>query len=231
MNFDGLISSFSSAYQVVVTRILLYLPNLIAGILVFWLGLILANWIYKLTKKSLAVIKFEKLVESSGFSKFLAQSEIQTKVEEIIALIVKWSVIIIVLITTLNILGLTSLSLVLERALAYVPNVISASLVLAVGLILAGVVESLLKGVLVPLDVKTGRLTAKVGSYLIAVLAVMAALQELGIAQDLIRAIYFGFILSLSLAFGLAVGLGSKDLIKKVLEKWYSDLIKKHSAK
>ncbi len=227
MNWDSWFNSFSEAYKIIIERILLYIPNLIGGILVFWLGLLVAGWLYKLTKKSLALVQFNKLVDSSGFGKFLAQGEIQTKVEEIIALLVKWTVIVVVLISSLNILGLKGISRILEEALAYVPNVISASLVLAIGLILAGVVESLLKGVLVPLDVRTGRLSAKVGSYFVAVLAVMAALQELGIAQDLIQAMYFGLISALALAFGLAVGLGSKDLVKRLLEEWYDDLTKK----
>lgn len=232
MNLATLLSqwgaSLQAAWQVVFTQILLFIPNLLAGVVVFWLGSIFANWAYKATQKALHMVQFDKMVNGSGLGQFLKRAEIKTKIEDIIATIVKWLVLIIVLITTLNILGLTGVSALLEKILSYLPQVVSATIVLALGLVLAGVVESLLKGALIPFDVKLGRLVGKVGSYLVAVLAVMAAFQELGIAQDLIRSIYMGFILSISLAIGLSVGLGSKNIVEQIITDWYKELNRKH---
>ncbi len=98
-------------------------------------------------------------------------------------------------------------------------------------MVLAGLVESLLKGAIISIDLKLGRLVGKIGSYLVAILAVMAAFQELGIAQDLIRTIYIGFVLSLSLALGLSFGLGSKKIVEEMMMRWYKELNKKAKNK
>ncbi|NOY14781.1 MAG: hypothetical protein GXP43_01035 [bacterium] len=234
MIFNQIISAWSGslqmAWQVVFNQILLFLPNLLAGILVFWLGAILANWVYQLVKKTLDMVQLEKMVNGSGLGQFLKRAEVKTRFDEIIALIVKWLVLIIVLITTLNILGLSGISGLLERVLSFIPRVFSAGVVIAIGLVLAGIIESLLKGALIPFDIKLGRLIGKIGSYLVAILAVMAAFQELGIAQDLIRAIYMGFILSFSLAVGLSIGLGSKNTVEKIINQWYQSLNRKTKA-
>ena len=221
-------SSLQAAWQIVFTQIVLFIPNLLASILVFWLGTIIANWTYRLVKKTLDMIQLEKMINGSGLSQFLKRAEVRTKIDEIIAVIIKWLVLIITLITALNILGLTGISALLEQILGYIPQVISAAVVLAVGLVLAGVVEGLLKGAIIPFDVKLGRLVGKIGSYLVAILSVMAAFQELGIAQDLIRAIYMGFILSIALAVGLSLGLGSKDIVKQIITNWFQEINRKH---
>jgi len=231
MNLDQVIASWSGslsmAWQVIFTKIVLFLPSFLAGVVVFWLGVIIANWCYHLTKKLVILSRLEKAVDDSGLGQFLQRAEVTTKVEEVIAQAVKWLILAVVLITTLNILGLSGVSALLERVLSFIPRVLSAAVVLAIGLVLAGLVESVIKGAIIPFDIKLGRLVAKISSYLVAVLSVMAALQELGIAQDLIRAIYAGFILSFALAVGLSFGLGSKDIVQEIVTSWYHSLSKR----
>ena len=53
------------------------------------------------------------------------------------------------------------------------------------------------------------------------VVTVLAAISELGIAQEFILIIFIGFVVMISLGFGLALGLGGKDLVSKILNDWY----------
>ena len=62
---------------------------------------------------------------------------------------------------------------------------------------------------------------AKVSSYLVMTLSVMAAISELGIASEFIMILFIGMVSALALGVGLAVGLGGKDLVSRLLEKWY----------
>ncbi len=128
MNFNQILDvwgySLKTAWNVVFTRILLFLPNLIASLILFWLGVVFANWLYRLTKTTLNMVKLDKLVNSAGLSQFLKRAEITAKVEEVIATIVKWLVLIVVLISSLNILGLTGVSGLLGRILSFLPQVI-----------------------------------------------------------------------------------------------------------
>jgi len=121
-------------------------------------------------------------------------------------------------------LGIPTISQVLNSVLSFIPRIVSAIFVLGLGVILAGVIESLVKGAVGQFDVKLGRLLGKIASYIMVIVGAMAAFNELGIAKELINIIFIGLISTLSLGFGLAIGLGAKDLVSKILTDWYQRL-------
>lgn len=210
----------------VLASVIAFLPNLLGALAVFIFGLVLGGWLKAVVVKLFSLIQLSALVKKSGFNQFLEKAEVKLKLEEILGGTVRWLVIFVFSVTAINILGLTTVSEVLTGVLAYIPRVISAVLVLTVGALLAGLVEGLIKGALGQIDVKTSRLFGKVGSWLIMVFATLAAINELGIAQSLINSLFIGFVAMLALGFGLAIGLGAKDLVAEVLGEWYQNFKK-----
>ncbi|HUV47324.1 MAG TPA: hypothetical protein VMW29_04265, partial [Candidatus Bathyarchaeia archaeon] len=59
--------------------------------------------------------------------------------------------------------------------------------------------------------------------YLIVIFASLAAINELKIAQALVNSLFIGFVAMLALGIGLALGLGAKDLVSRVLNEWYDN--------
>lgn len=218
--------AFMVALSNILTGVLSFLPQLLAALLLFLLGLILAKWAKKLVVKVLNAVKLSKLVEKTGFEKFLQKAEVKTKIEVILGELVRWLIILVFFVATVNVLGLTTVSLVLNSILAYVPKVVSAVLILTGGVLLAGVVESVIKGALVQIDIKTARLLAKVASYLVVIFTILTSINELGIAQSFVNAIFIGVIATLALGLGLAIGLGAKDLVNQLLSEWYQQFKK-----
>jgi len=223
--------AFMVALSNILTGMLSFLPQLLAALLLFLLGLILAKWAKKLIVKLLNAVKLSKLVETTGFEKFLQKAEVKTKIEVILGELVRWLIILVFFVATVNVLGLTTVSLVLNTILAYIPQVISAVLILTGGVLLAGVVESVIKGALVQIDIKTARLLAKVASYLVVIFTILTSINELGIAQSFVNAIFIGVIATLALGLGLAIGLGAKDLIGQILDEWYQQFKKEIKKK
>jgi len=219
--------SFFVAVATILTNIISYIPTILGAILVFLLGMILSKWMSSLVVKFLGLIKLSSLFQKVGFSPFLQKAEIKVKLEEIIGGIVRWLVILIFFVTAVNILGLTTVSLVLNNILGYIPRVISAILILALGVLLAGFVENFVKGTLVQVDLKVSLLLGKVASYLVVIFSTLAAINELGIAQSFINILFMGVVAALSLGLGLSFGLGAKDLVGSVLEDWYKNFKKK----
>ena len=219
--------SFFVAVATILTNIISYIPTILVAILVFLLGMILSKWMSSLVVKFLGLIKLSSLFQKVGFSPFLQKAEIKVKLEEIIGGIVRWLVILIFFVTAVNILGLTTVSLVLNNILGYIPRVISAILILALGVLLAGFVESFVKGTLVQVDLKVSLLLGKVASYLVVIFSTLVAINELGIAQSFINILFMGVVAALSLGLGLSFGLGAKDLVGRVLEDWYKNFKKK----
>lgn len=204
------------------TQFFNFLPSLFGALLIFVLGLILAKWAKIIIVKVLSAVKLDKISRKIGLEPFLSQADIKLKAEVIIGEIARWLIIIVFFIAGVNVLGLTTIGSVLASVLSYVPTIVSAILILTIGVLLAGLVEGLIKGAVNQIDPKTGRLLSKVASYLVIVVAALAAINELGIAQSLINILFIGIITTLALGVGLALGLGAKDLVSKMLMDWYN---------
>ncbi|OGY19828.1 MAG: hypothetical protein A2900_01855 [Candidatus Chisholmbacteria bacterium RIFCSPLOWO2_01_FULL_50_28] len=210
-----------AAWTDVTTRLLSFFPNLIAAIAVFLVGWIVAGWARAIIIKILDSLRLSNLIKDTGIQQFLKKADITVRIEETIGAIIKWLIILVFFIASVNILGLSTVSQVLESILGYIPNVISAALILTIGVLISGVVESLVKGAVGSVDVKAGRLLGKIASYTIVVFTALAAISELKIAQAFINTIFTGVIAMLALGFGLALGLGAKDLVSRFLTDWY----------
>lgn len=201
-------------------------PNILGAILVATLGVVLGNWVKSIVVKSLQLLRFETLIKDSKFKAFLIKAEITEKVEEVIGSVLKWLIVLTFFITATNILGLQTVSNVLVGVLGYVPNVVSAVIVMAIGVLLAGIIEGVVKGALASVDLKTSRLMGKVASYTVVTIATLAAFSELKIASQFINILFIGFVAMLALGFGLAIGMGAKDVIGQALSDWYKELKK-----
>lgn len=210
----------------VVTSMLHFIPILFAAVLIFVIGLFLARLVKLIVKKILETIKLSTLVKDTGVNTFLKKADITKNVEEVIGEVARWLVILIFSIATVNILGLVTVSEFLTNILGYIPRVISAALILTVGVLVAGWVESLVKGAVGTFSVSTGRLLGKVSSYTIVIFTILAAISELGIAEQFINILFIGFIAMVALALGLSIGLGAKDVVSEVLRDWYKQLKK-----
>lgn len=211
----------------ILTRFFGFIPSFLGAIFIFVLGLILAKWSKSLIVKILGAIKLDKVLRKSGLNSFFDKADIRVKVEVFLGEIVRWLVVIVFSMAAVNILGLTTVSSVLSSILAYLPNIVSAVLVLTIGILLAGLVENLIKGTINQVEPKTSRLLSKVGSYLVVIVSILAAINELGIAQSLINTLFVGVIATLTLGIGLSIGLGAKDLVSKLLLDWYTNSKKK----
>lgn len=229
------LNSWQGAVQEALTGVtqgtLYFLPNLLGAILVLIIGILVGNWSKTLIVKTLQALKLESLVKETKFKKFLSKADVTQKIEELIGSIVKWLLMLTFFIAALNILGLTAISALLTSILGYVPNVISAVIVLAIGVLLAGLLESVVKGALASIDIKTSRLMGKVTSYIIITITILVAVSELNIAQSFINIFFIGFVTMLAIGFGLAIGLGSKDLVAKILSEWHTNLKKELKKK
>lgn len=198
-----------------------YLPRIFAALLILIIGAAVARLIKRGVVKLLEAVRVSSALKDTPVEVFLKNAELTTKIEDVLGSIVYWLLMLVVIHTTVSVLGLVSLTILLEKVLGYLPSVISAVLILVIGLLLAGLVESLVKGSIKTIDGKSARLMGKFASYLVVILSVMMAISELGIAQEFILVLFVGFVSFLALGFGLALGLGGQHVVRSMLDEWY----------
>ncbi|HOX96232.1 MAG TPA: hypothetical protein PLI45_02530 [Candidatus Woesebacteria bacterium] len=220
-------NSLSYAFNQVVIGIVNFIPSLLGSIVLFLVGLLVAGWLKTLTEKLINLTKLGGIVKNAAIKEFLKNAQITSKIETIIGEVVRWIVIILFFVASVNVLGLTSFSDFLNNIIRGIPTLIAAILILMVGIVIAGFLEKMVKGSLGSKDPAFSRLMGKIVSYATLTIFVLASISQLGIASFFIQTTFIGFIAALAIGIGISLGLGSKDIIKTLLEGWYKNLKKK----
>lgn len=215
----------NSWYQVV-NSTLLVLPTILGAIIVFAVGLVLAYWAKKLAVDGLKLLKIEDFLKRSGVDSYLLKADIKLTFIELIGAFLQWIIVLVFFLAAVDILGLNVVSEVLARVLGYIPNVLAAALIFAAGYMVAGLAETLVRGALASVDHEISRPIGRLARYVIILVALFAAIDQLQIAQGLIVTFFQGLTYTIVLVVGLSVGLGAKDLVSKVLNDWYEKLRK-----
>lgn len=217
--------AFSIALTDVLTQFTTFIPRLLAALVVLILGAGLARWVKRVVVKGLDMLRLSKGLQATPVEAFLKHAE-AGRIENVLGTTVYWLFMLFILYSATALLGWEAVTVLLNKVLNYIPNIFSAVIILFLGVLLSGVVEGLVKGAIKSFDGKSARLLGKVSSYLVVVITVMAAVSELRIAQQFISTLFIGFVAMLALALGLAFGLGSKDVVNKVMMTWYEKMKK-----
>lgn len=199
------------------TRFASLLPGVVALILALLVSIILALILAFIVRRLLIRLRFgERLVQWGFFSPLESPAKGP-------ALLVSRAIAGLVIFVGF-LIGITAFdvnwtSQLAQGALAYIPNIVGAVLVLLVGVIVARfLARSVLIGA-VNMNFQYARLLSVGVKWLVIVLAVAMALAHLRIARGIVE-LAFGILFGgIVLSLALAVGLGSKDLVSKSLER------------
>ncbi|MFA5292862.1 MAG: hypothetical protein WC496_07505 [Phycisphaerae bacterium] len=207
------------------SRILAYLPVLLGALIILIVGWIVAKAIRRLVDWLLKAIRFDTLADKAGIAEILKKGNLEISAREVVDNIVYWLIIIMVLVMTVDALGLPKASDILSSLFAYVPKVIAALLVLIVAMFLASFVSGIVRTAAGNAKLPKPELLAGISRWTIIIFAITISLEQLGIAPLLVSATFNIILGGIVLALALAFGLGGKDTAAKFLE----ELRKKYS--
>jgi len=200
-------------------RILGYLPVLLGALVILIAGWIVARAIRRMLDWLLKTIRFDTLADKAGISAILRKGDLKISAREVVSSLVYWLIMIMVLVMTVDALGLPKASDVLASLFAYVPNVIAALLVLVVAMFLASFVSGIVHTAAGNANLPRPEIFAGVSRWAIIIFAVTISLGELGIATLLVTTTFNIILGGVCLALALAFGLGGKDAAARYLEE------------
>lgn len=196
-------------------RFINYLPDFFGGFLILIIGLILSGVLKKLLLTLLTFFRLEGILQKT---KLLERAEVRLW-EEILGEVLRWTVILLFLVPTLEVWGLSRATGVINQFLFYLPNVIVAVVIGFIGLVSANLVSDLVKHSTKSIGSTSASTLSVLSKSTILFFTVLIALSQLGVAQDIIRILFTGIVAMLALAGGLAFGLGGKETAQNILEK------------
>lgn len=208
---ETLYASFNNAVYAVTT----FVPKFIAGAIILLIGIIIASILKQ------ALIELFKAMNVEGFlNKYgVPEGKREFSWTNILAEIVRWFIVIIFLIPTADVWGLPRIVEVLNTFLLYIPNVFVAAIIGLVGLVFARLAHDIVSASTEGLSPETSATVASVTRWAITIFVILAVLNQLGVASDLIRILFTGFVAMVAIAGGIAFGLGGQGVAKDVLEE------------
>lgn len=209
---DRLQSSFSEVFGEII-------PALLGALIIVFAGYLLAKVLERLVDRGLRRIGLNNMLARGGVMEAVERSGAHLNPTRVLSNLVFWLVMFAVILVAANALGLESLASVFGELVSYIPSVIAAIVIVLVGIVLGQFVGGLIAASAGALH--GGRALARVGSGGVILIAVFMALQELGIATEIVTtafAILFG---AIALALALAFGLGGRELAGEITREWY----------
>jgi hypothetical protein len=198
---------------------LLFLPKLVGAIIVFVIGWFFALAIKRLAIEILKRIKLDRFFERTGWKEALEKAEIKVTASEFIGEIFKWILVIVFLLAAVEILGLTQFAEFLRKIVLWLPNLIVAVAIFVVAIIVAEISEKVIRASVKKMELGYAGFFGTLVKWAVYVFAALAILLQLGVTPQIVNALIFGLIGTISLALGLAFGLGGKDAAAKFIEE------------
>jgi len=195
-----------------------FIPVLLGAIIVFVIGWFISVGVGKLITEILKRVKFNQIFEKGGWKSALEKAEIKVDPSGFIGAIIKWILVIVFLLAAVEILGLIQFAGFLKSVLAYLPNVIVASLIFVVTVILVDIVEKIVRAAVESIKVGYGAMVSAVIKWSIWVFALLAILHQLGIAKPFMETLFTGLVAMLVISLGIAFGLGGKEVAAEILQ-------------
>lgn len=218
----------SSAFTGIGVQVLQFLPQLLLAIIIFIAGWVVGSVLAEVIEKIVKAIKIDSILENAGAKGLLNKAGFNLNTGAFLGGLVKWFIIIVFLVTALDILKLEAVNQFLTNVvLGYIPQVIVATLILVVAAVLADLTQKIMAGSAKALDSKHSGMVGGVARWSIWIVAILAALNQLGIAGGMMQTLFTGLVAMLALAGGLAFGLGGKEAAANYIEKLREDISNK----
>ena len=202
-----------------------FVPNIIVAIVIFIVGWVVGVLLGRVVAQLVHSLKIDNALKSANVEEVLRRAGFRLDSGRFLGELVKWFVIVVFLVATLDVLGLSQVNAFLQNViLAYLPQVIAASLILLIGAVIADALRKLVIGAAKAAEIESAGLLGGLAKWSIWIFSILIALSQLGIADFFARTLFTGVVVALAIALGLAFGLGGQDSAGRLLERMRKDI-------
>lgn len=220
---EAIAMSLTSLWQ----RFIDFVPALVGALLTFLIGWAVASTVGKLAEKFAKTLRVDRAMEKVGFDGKILGGDSQMTASSFFGGLIRWFLILVFLMAASDILNLNQVTVFLDSVLTYIPNVIVAVVILATVFLIGNFVFNIVKGSTRAAGVMSATVLAKISKWAIIIFGIFAALIQLGVAVSLVNTIFVGIVAMLSIAGGLAFGLGGRDEAALILRKIREEISEK----
>lgn len=218
---DKILASLKEAFDSLRVILVDFFPKLFIAIVILfigWLVAFVARWIIR---KALKTAKIDQLAEKIKLEEVARGIGIKSPFSKVISSIVYWIIFLVFLIVAADYLEVASISAGIKTVIAYIPTVITALIVFLVGMVVSTIVKKAVYSITSSIGLSGAQAISNIVYYLMAILVGITAMNQAGIETKLITTYLIMIMGSMLLAFAVAYGVASKDLVGNILSSYY----------
>jgi small-conductance mechanosensitive channel len=195
-----------------------FIPNLVVAIIIFVVGWLIGAGLGRVVAQVVTSLKIDSALKSVGVESITKRAGVELSAGKFLGALVKWFFIIVFLVAALDVLGLSQVNAFLSTVvLGYLPNVIAAVLILLIAAVVANVAKDVVASSARAANIRSAGFLGSVARWSVCIFAILAALAQLSVAEAFVQTLFTGIVVAVSLAIGLAFGLGGQDAAAKYL--------------
>jgi small-conductance mechanosensitive channel len=198
------------------------IPRVAAGILLIILGLVLAKLVEVTLRTMLSRIRFDSLMDRVGVAKALRRIGLRQPLNLLLPKLTYFLIIFLLAKTASDAFGLIAISSAIGAIFAYLPNILAALLLLILGTTVGQFTGQIVTQAAESWRLDSASALGKLVSTLIIFLVAMMAIGQLKIDTEMVRIVTSFVLGAAALGFGLAFGLGTRDIVKNLVTGFYT---------
>ncbi|MGB8322106.1 MAG: hypothetical protein WCE52_04005 [Candidatus Acidiferrum sp.] len=219
---ETILQALEQVYSNLVHMVAEFLPRFLVMLIIIAIGLLVAFIFKQMLRALLGLTKIDRVSEEAGASRFLRMAHLPA-MSELLSHSIFWVTWLCFVLVGLSVLGVAGLQEQISRLFRFLPEIFVAIVILFLGAVIANFLSRTALLAAVNAGVRSARILSWSIRFVIWILAITMALEELGVARQTVVAafsIVFG-----AAMFGLAIafGLGGQDLARRTLERHLGD--------
>jgi small-conductance mechanosensitive channel len=213
-----LLEAFSGLGKSVLTA----LPKVAVGILLVILALVVAKLVEVILRAILIRLRFDSLIGKAGVDKTLQRIGLRQPLTLFLPKLAYFLIIFVLAQTASDALGLVAISNAIGAFFAYLPNIVAALLLLILGTTVGQFAGQMVTQAAETSGIDAAPALGKLVSAVIVFIVAMMAIGQLKIDTEMVRIVTSFFLGAGALAFGLAFGLGTREIVRNIVAGFYT---------
>ncbi|MBA2394384.1 MAG: mechanosensitive ion channel [Ktedonobacteraceae bacterium] len=204
-----------------ITAILNFIPHLINGLIIFILGYIISALVRWIMRFIFRRIRLEQIFQRVGIDRVLQGLGVRIAVSDILVQIVFFFLILSFSTSAVQLMGLTAVATLLQNVLSFIPQAISAGLIIIFGSMIARFLGGTITSVAQSVNISYSNALGKIIEYAIVAFVMVLAISTLGVNTTILTTSLTIIIAAAGLAIALTFAFGSRDAARHVIAGFY----------
>lgn len=203
------------------SRLAAFLPSFLGMLVILAVGWLVSLSLAALLRRFLHRVGLDAAAERLGLTDILRRAGVSSSPSSIVGKLVFWTVMLTFILSAAETLGLDSVTGTIDRLILYLPNVISAALIITIGLLLGRFAGNVVGSAAATARVAYSRQLGAAAQGAVGVMAAVLSLEQLGIDTQILLSVVTTAVATVGLALGLSFALGSRDVVRGILASHY----------